>query len=409
MHNEASMIKRLAAAALLLIHFQTPAFCQIKGSLWDIPAIYEPPAYETISSDTAIGIIYKGLYYRGGPQRVFAYYATPGTVSGDRSLDHNLPAVVLVHGGGGTAFKEWVTLWAKKGYAAIAMDLRGNGPDKQHIEHGFIEPDNKTPYFTITAAIEDQWMYQAVANVILAHNLLRNMPGVDSTRTAITGISWGGIITSLMTGLDTRYKAAVPVYVCGHLHENSAMKKELDLLRPVDRATWVKQYDPSNYVNKASMPVLFINGTNDGHFYLDSYAKTYQEVKDRNLSIKVGLKHNHRYGWSNDEIYAFIGSFLKDGSALAKVYKVNINKDKVRATVQTVTPLKKAQLCYTTDTAALLKDKVWQTLDVELEGKTIRSKLPPAGTFMWFLTVTDERGLISSGAIQFGRRGELTP
>ena len=37
--------------------------------------------------------------------------------------------MVLVHGGGGQAFAEWATLWAKRGYVAISMDLRGRGPD----------------------------------------------------------------------------------------------------------------------------------------------------------------------------------------------------------------------------------------------------------------------------------------
>src|ERR1700751_5790004 len=101
---------------------------QIKGTLWDVKGIHDIPAYKTVSTDSAIGIIYQGLPYKDKVQNVFAYYATPGTLSGDRSKDKNLPAVILVHGGGGTAFKEWAIMWAKKGYAAISMDTRGNGP-----------------------------------------------------------------------------------------------------------------------------------------------------------------------------------------------------------------------------------------------------------------------------------------
>lgn len=39
-----------------------------------------------------------------------------------------VPGMVLVHGGGGTAFEDWVQLWVQRGYAAIAMDTCGQVP-----------------------------------------------------------------------------------------------------------------------------------------------------------------------------------------------------------------------------------------------------------------------------------------
>jgi len=38
------------------------------------------------------------------------------------------PGVILIHGGGGTAFADWVHLWARRGYAALAMNLNGSRP-----------------------------------------------------------------------------------------------------------------------------------------------------------------------------------------------------------------------------------------------------------------------------------------
>ncbi|MCC6356330.1 MAG: dipeptidyl aminopeptidase, partial [Verrucomicrobiae bacterium] len=65
-------------------------------------------------------IFYDALPYEGSPTRVFAYLAVPEVSAGKK-----LPAMVLVHGGGGTAFHEWAKIWYDKGYAAIAMDLEG--------------------------------------------------------------------------------------------------------------------------------------------------------------------------------------------------------------------------------------------------------------------------------------------
>ena len=55
--------------------------------------------------------------------RVFAYYGLPKVAPGTK-----VPGMVLVHGGGGTAFDAWVRLWNSRGYAAIAMDTCGCVP-----------------------------------------------------------------------------------------------------------------------------------------------------------------------------------------------------------------------------------------------------------------------------------------
>jgi dienelactone hydrolase len=369
------------------------ADAQIKGAIWDTKDIYKTPDYKILTADSAIGIVYQGLNYKGHLKNVFAYYASPGTLSGDRSKDKNLPAVVLVHGGGGTAFKTWAMLWAKKGYAAIAMDLRGNDGYKKHISGGFEEPDGLTPYFTITSDLNEQWMYQAVADVILAHNLIRSFKEVDSNRTALTGISWGGIISCSLAGIDDRYKAVVPVYGCGYLFENSGMKKDLDKLGDAAKASWSQQYDPSSYIGKAKMPILFINGTNDSHFFLDSYAKTYSLVKDRNLSIKIGLRHNHSYGWGNEEIYHFINSYLNKTERLPKLGTPQIKRNSIEVGIKAVIPVEKAYLNYTKDTTATLKDRKWESQEVPIKNNRISSPLAPYGSTIWYFTIIDKRGL----------------
>lgn len=368
-------------------------YAQIKGSLWESKDIYKVPEYRVLTEDSVKGIIYNGLSYKGKVKNVFAYYSSPGTLSGKPSDDRNLPAVVLVHGGGGTAFRQWALLWAKKGYAAIAMDLRGNDATKKHIQGGFDEPDGLTPYFTITEHLNEQWMYQAVADVILAHNLIRSFKGVDSNRTALTGISWGGIISSTLAGIDNRFKVVVPVYGCGYLYESSAMKKELDKLDSSSKATWIKQYDPSNYLSKAKMPMLFINGTNDGSFFLDSYAKTYDLVRDKKLSIKIGLKHNHAHGWGNSEIYSFINSYLNGTVPLPSVEHLQINKGQARASIKSQLPITNAYLNYTTDTLTSLKDRHWIQKEITIKKNELLMTKVPASATIWYLSVTDKRGL----------------
>lgn len=206
---------------------------------WNLTRLYQPPAVEWLDEAAGVrSLLYAGEPFGGRATRVFAVYATPASIGGDRGAGHHpaargngpWPGIVLVHGGGGTAFAEWVTLWAKRGYAAIAMDLAGCRPDPAGTAKGAVVrlPDggpgqeHNDKFDTIaTPDVSDDWPYHAVANVIRGHSLLRSLPGVDPDRTAITGISWGGYTTCLVASLDSRFRAAVPVYGCGHLRDNS--------------------------------------------------------------------------------------------------------------------------------------------------------------------------------------------
>jgi dienelactone hydrolase len=129
--------------------------------------------------------------------------------------------------------------------------------------------------------------------VIRAHSLLLSFPEVDARRTAVTGISWGGYLTCIVAGLDDRFKAAVPVYGCGFLHENSCWLDRFGQMSDEARANWIQLWDPSRYVGSASMPMLFVNGGKDFAYPPDSHAKTYALVKspkNRTATSSIALR-----------------------------------------------------------------------------------------------------------------------
>ena len=57
-------------------------------------------------------------------------------IAGKPKSGRKFPAVVLVHGGGGKAFPQWVAKWAEEGYAAIAMDLGGKDGEGAPLPNG---------------------------------------------------------------------------------------------------------------------------------------------------------------------------------------------------------------------------------------------------------------------------------
>ena len=66
-------------------------------------------------------IIFEGEPFKGKPVSFFAYYSA----SSGAAPTEGWPAVVLVHGGGGTALANYVKEWNEKGYAAISLDWYG--------------------------------------------------------------------------------------------------------------------------------------------------------------------------------------------------------------------------------------------------------------------------------------------
>jgi len=376
----------LLDAAIIILSAQDK-----KGNTtWNIAELNQSPNYQIISRKNGVyGIIYKGSMYNGNKSDVFAYYCTPGILKGDRSLDKDLPAVVCVHGGGGKAYIQWVKSWAEKGFAAISMDLRGYGPDSLRLPNGFIENDFKTPYFTCNKNITNDWFYQAVSSVVYAHSLILSFKEVNPQKTAITGISWGGIITTLVSGLDKRFKVACPVYGCGYLYKSGGMAPQIKRLSELAQQRWKDQYDPSIYLRKVQIPILFVNGTNDNYFYLNQYSDTYKLVKNKDISLRVGLKHGNLSAWKVPEIQNYIADKLHVPNSIVPIQIKCVKVQEGRITALLSTNVKNAYLNYTLDSIISPKAQ-WVEQKINLENKIINCEIP-LDFKICFISVEDEK------------------
>lgn len=332
------------------------------------------------------------------------------------------PGIVLIHGGGGTAFADWIWMWANRGYAAIAMDLGGRRPPSpEYDESGNLKPSaghkresrsrlarggpgdgHSEKFDSIGGRVDDDWPYHAVANVIRAHTLIRSFPEVDAERTAVTGISWGGYTTCLVASLDDRFKVAVPVYGCGFLHEGESVQKpSIDRLGD-RRAAWVAAYDPGSHLHRCTIPTLWVNGTHDIHYVLDSYAKSYAKVQGpRTMRIQPRMAHGHQAGWKPPEIQVFVDSFLKGTPPLASVGSVHVSDDgTVTMPFQSETKVVQSALHFTTETGRRSKRK-WQTIECMIFEDSIEAtRLPPEAN-TWLVTLTDDRGTLVSSEVGF--------
>ena len=366
---------------------------------WNVEKLSTAPKYEWIRQTGNVHALkYSGESYQGKPTSVFAYFASPATLA-EPSADKGFPGIVLVHGGGGTAFEKWAEIWARRGYAAIAMDLAGCGEGRKRLEDGGPGQSDVEKFKAIDGPIKDQWTYHAVSNVILAHSLLLSFDGVDQERTALTGISWGGYLTCIVAGVDQRFKVAMPVYGCGFLRDNSAwVASQFKKMKPEQIEKWHALWDPSRYIGSATMPVMFLNGTNDFAYPMDSYARTCALVKsEKNYSIQLRMKHGHIFDFP--EFFALVDQYIKGALSMPVVSQPQVDNGKLRATVTSSTKLVAARLHYTLGPHSQNKTRDWVTKPLDLDGSIIQGDAPPTDATAWYVDVTDERKLLTSSEV----------
>lgn len=347
-------------------------------------------------------VMYEGMAYKGKPTRVFAYYGAPA-----RTGQEKFPAMVLIHGGGGTAFAEWVRLWNQRGYAAIAMDTSGTrpklatggktwNPDRTRDE--FSGPAGWGDFDNVDLDPKDQWSYHAVAAAIRAHSLLRTFPEVDIKRVGVTGISWGGYLTSIVSGIDTRFRFAAPVYGCGYLGEDSAWLKNFEKLGPVRAKRWLDLWDPSVYLVSAKLPMLWVNGTNDFAYPPGSWQKSHQLTKGpKTLAVRVRMPHGHPQGALPEEIHAFANTILRKGPKPAKITAKGSGDAgawvKFSGTVAT------AELNFTKDRGRW-QERKWESIPAAISAGRA-SAVVPGGATAYYLNLFDAQGRVVSSEYTF--------
>lgn len=337
------------------------------------------------------------IFYSGyNNTKVFAYIGIPKSATAESPV----PAMVLVHGGIGKAEISWVKKWNDLGYAAIAMDLYGCGPEDDSASYSG-SGKKKHPYagvapWDFSADFENAGMYQTVISVINAHTLIRSFDRVDSTRTGITGISWGGITTTTVCGVDNRFSFAIPVYGCGYLDQCKTYFGS-----KFDSASQSIAWDPANFAAKAEMPVMFVNSDADAHFSINSSSLSYGIVKDGYLSIHHGLSHSQGAGDSIQQVYDFADNFFNGRNPYIRINRATAENGVLTAecTIPTGTSVAGVTMYYITDAELPANggsNITWTAVtDYSENDGTITVNIPSGATYV-YASVTDNNGAIMS-------------
>jgi len=362
---------------------------------WDLDSLYQVPVWDTTSvasSDGLTGIIYESSDYNDAPVKVFAYYGVP-----DGNMpDGGWPAVVYVHGGGGTASPEWVKSWNAHGYAALSMDLEGHYPIGPFGSRPTTEnpgPERIGNFNDWQLPVEEQWYYHAVSQVIIGHSLLRSFPEVNADKTGMVGVSWGGILVSTVMGIDSRCNWAIPVYGSGYLSE---MDTYMGASLQDAKADFVNtNYDGSAYFNNVTCPTLWVNGTNDIHFAMTGTQKSFQSVQGpATLRYTLRMPHGHTPAMNFEELYTFADHVVNGAEALPVLSEPVAESNTASVSFSSDLTVTSAKLLYTLDDSTW-SDRYWNETNATISGDTISAEIPEDATTIYF-TATDSRGLMVS-------------
>ena len=320
---------------------------------------------------------------------VFAAMGTPNA----SMPDGGYPAIVLVHGGGGQVYEEWMLYWMRKGFVTIALDLFSNELDGDLQKVGNPDGGPKEGDGSNYDGVENpeqSWAYHSVYNVIMAHNLLRARDDVDKAKIVITGVSWGGYITNIVAGVDNRFAALAPMYGSGFLYQDSCWAtNEKKFGGEAHRAEWIKIYDPSSYLPNATKPMLYISGIDDAFFSTVSRAKSAALVKGEvYYSQRSELPHGHCWMLAH-EIPAFFQHILygenvytKLGGATVKAGNASLKTEKAYDTVNFV---------YTTSTEEDSHKWKWEKVVLTLQNDGYACQIPDGATAYFFETCIKEK------------------
>lgn len=372
--------------------------------IWDLDVLQQTPEFSYLDSTSRVReVVFKGVDYKGANTKVFAYYSNPDILKTGKDQGNKFPGVVLISGGAQPAMSEWVERWAHEGYAAITCDygntrlVEGFGPTPSTLEERL-----GSIYDSIKYGPKAVRAYRTAASAMLAHSLLLSFPEVDKDKTAVTGISWGGFQTCIVSGIDNRFKAAAPVYGCA-FHDEIIFKKHFDNMSKEGKALWMNKIDPKNYIVYSQCPTLFINGNNDGCFDIVPFHKTTKLIPEKNRYMRItpNMGHDHPLGWRPKEIAAFFNSIFKGGIPLAKVTRVEKKDSLIEFGYESILSLKRADFYYSSDTININAEREWQSIPAKIfEDKIVASK-PEEGYIIGFLFVRDTKDLGISSELVF--------
>ncbi|CAJ0596498.1 unnamed protein product [Cylicocyclus nassatus] len=268
--------------------------------------------------DGVKSLFYEGVPYEGKATRVFAYLAVP----------KRLPPL------GEVLVRPWLRRDFRWDTCGCVSGNEFGDEQGGHRRHDWAGPQGWGDFKNVGRPVADQWPYHAVAAVVRANSLLRSLPEVDPERIGLTGVSWGGYLTCMAASVDPRFAFAAPVYGCGFLDDNSVWKDKNgeNGSTAAEFAKWCGLFDPRHYLAGAKCDFLWIDGSNDFAYPLDSLQKSVESLNGVcwYRATRLNMPHGHGpYAEHPQELVDFAAFKLRPEGGGAGVVSVHARLPRV--------------------------------------------------------------------------------
>jgi hypothetical protein len=173
--------------------------------------------------------------------------------------------------------KELLIDLAKQGYSSLAIDQRGVG------ETGGTFLWVNQDYQVLLAGYEPV-QHLMVYDALKAHDVLREVQGVDRERTGFIGESMGGRYAIIASSLETKDKGAIIISSAGFNVQASPVQETNSYLMSID---------PDNYIKNLDGYFLMLHGEEDEVVPLKNARITFEKAKEPKELIVTGCSHGY--------------------------------------------------------------------------------------------------------------------
>ena len=352
------------------------------------------PALEDIPLDGLpkhVRAAYIPVEIDGETSKIFAYVGFPNTAN-------PAPAVVLVHGGGGEAYLDWVNAWTERGYVAAALDVNGTqfekdvhtktaNPNAGGCRMGAVRETRKP--------VKHTWTYTNVAAILSLQAYLRSLPCVDENKVGLVGISWGGVLSLIaLKNAPVPFTAGAIIYSAGYVTEDTLGMECSWLATKTDKERYDFCLDPRNYVGEIS-PVLFHAGLVDGAFSAVSRTRLTRLLSgDIEHAYLPDIWHDNVSNFQNETVFSYMDEKLKNGGKRLRLTDVKVTGEEFVCRYENETPVK-AELYWATERSGFSRFWKWNTVSARIEGNEIHVEIPEKANRV-VLTAYRENGLYAS-------------
>ena len=214
---------------------------------------------------------YSSEIFRGSEIRISSVIIT------NLNTSSPAPAILYLHGYG-ERYLDYIQIlreFALAGFVVMGIDQPGSGAST-----GFPELSAFT-FLNVSSGPEDSSLFHSVWASARAITLLESLPYVQENATIVAGNSMGGIVTYIISGIDHRVDASIPMISAGNFKNSLTSGSLLNsvivpsyYMNSNEMNDIFKWFDPLAYAQLLTKPIFLLFGTDDQFFPIIIYGYT---------------------------------------------------------------------------------------------------------------------------------------